>query len=80
MNDVTAAVEVLSVSPYKASVLVNQWIADRGVEKRVPPQMMYNYTTARVRKDKKPLIPITDGKILVQDLAEWFERYAEKNL
>jgi hypothetical protein len=67
-----------SMSPYAATKLVNAWIADLGVDKKLPPQMLYTY----VKKNYIPSVEV-DGKKQVTevDLKTWFEtKYAVKNL
>jgi hypothetical protein len=68
------------VNPYGAHKLVNAWLADRGVDKEIPPQMMYNYTRGQIRKGRKPMIKYDEAtnSIQVTDLAEWFEKYVTK--
>lgn len=66
------------MSAYAAAKIVNEWIKELGVEKVLPPQMIYTYT-------KKGYITSNevDGKRLVEesDLKVWFEKkYAPKNL
>jgi hypothetical protein len=86
----TPAVQVAEgLSPYEAAKVVNKWLADEGHDKKIPQQMLYNYTTARISKGKAPLIKATgtvgeDGKvhakIKLEDLTEWYARYTAKNL
>ena len=72
------------LTPYAAAKIVNEALNKAGVDKVIPPQMMYNYTTARVRKDKKPLIEveIKDEKIFIKSdaLEKWIEKYVAKNV
>lgn len=66
-------------SPYKAAKVVNEWLLEDGVEKVLPPQMFYNYTTARVNKGKDPLIKTDDGKTINEtDLREWYTKYTAR--
>lgn len=68
------------VTPYAASKLVNA-ILDENNIKRIPPQMMYNYTTAKVNAGKNPLIAFTIEKgVEVKDLERWTKKYVEKKL
>lgn len=70
---------VTSVTPYAASVIVNKLLADAGVDKVLPPQMFYNYTTARVRKGKTSFIELdSDNKITLSGLDAWFTKYLAK--
>lgn len=79
--DQNLSIEVLTstVTPYKAAVLVNAVLELQNINP-VPPQMMYNYTTARIAKGKKAFIPVTDGRIMVQDLQEWVTKYIAKKV
>lgn len=61
------------VSPYAASKIVNKWLEEDGVQKKLPPQMFYQYTSA-----KKAYIKVTlneEGKRCVDeaDLRDWYE-------
>jgi len=46
--------------------------------------MFYNYTTARIRAGKNPLIPCTEVKgqtvIKSEDFAQWLDRYIRKQV
>lgn len=61
------------MTPYQGAKLINEWIKDLGVERILPPQMIYTYT-------KKNMIKNTNGKVSEKDLREWFEKYSAKNL
>ena len=65
-------------SPYKAPTLVNGWIKELGVEKELPPQMIYTYT----KKGYIESVTGEDGKRTVTEeaLRTWFTKYANKNL
>ena len=68
-----------TMSPYKAANLVNGWIAEAGIEKKLPPQMIYTY----VKKGYIASVETEDGKKVVTEEAvrTWFnEKYAPKNL
>jgi hypothetical protein len=68
------------VTPYAASQIVNVVLAENEIAP-IPPQMMYNYTTARVRAGKVPLIPIDENnKIETSDLEAWTTKYVEKKM
>lgn len=69
-----------SLTPYAASKVVNKILEDAGVEKVLPPQMFYNYTSARIRSGKNPLIAVDEnGKITEEGLNEWLAKYLVKN-
>jgi hypothetical protein len=69
-------------TPYEASAIVNAWLAQKGVEKTVAPQMLYNYT--RIRDGKAATIPSHEknGKrhVSLTDLSTWFVAYYDKNV
>jgi hypothetical protein len=68
-----------SVTPYAAAKVVNAVLAAAGVDKTIPPQMMYNYTTARLRAGKAPLIACdADGRITREGLEAWLVKYLPK--
>jgi hypothetical protein len=73
-----------AITAYAAAELTNKALEEAGVDKRIPAQMIYNYTTARVRKDKKPLIPTVevDGKVRVEvkGFTKWLQEYVQKNV
>lgn len=70
-----------SVTPYAAAKLVNAALEAAHLSKRIPPQMMYNYTTARVNKGKAPFIQVDEkGLVLVSSLNEWIEKYVAKQV
>jgi hypothetical protein len=84
---------VTSVSPYKASVIVNEALKVAGIlnedgsQKVLPAQMFYNYTRTD-RKNKKgavqkPLIPtiVTQAgrrEITLVTLTAWLDKYITK--
>lgn len=66
-------------TPYAASKIVNAVLEATEVDKVLPPQMFYNYTTARVRKGKSPFIEINDeGRITEDGLMKWTIKYLAK--
>jgi hypothetical protein len=69
----------VTFTPYGASVVANKVLKDRGIEKVLPPQMFYNYTTGRARKGKNTLIPTVEveGQLRITEagLTEWLEKY-----
>jgi 2-keto-3-deoxy-6-phosphogluconate aldolase len=59
------------ITPYAAAKLANAVFAAEGM-KVIPPQMMYNYTTARLNKGKAPYIAFTlEGGVDQEDLNRW---------
>jgi hypothetical protein len=68
-------------TPYAAAKSVNAALEEAGLTKRIPPQMMYNYTSARVAAGKAPFIAWTaeDG-IDREDLERWTTAYVAKQL
>ena len=73
-NSTTAA----AFTPYGAAKFVNQVLTEAGLPS-IPPQMMYNYTTARLNKGKAPLIKCdATGAITQESLLEWLAKYLVK--
>jgi hypothetical protein len=71
------------VTPYAAAKLANAVLAERGIEKTLPPQMFYNYTTGRVNKGKAPLLACgrtEDGQVVVSvdAVIEWAHKYTPR--
>jgi len=68
-------------TPYAAAKYVNTQLTEAGLEKRIPPQMMYNYTSARVAAGKSPFIEWNevDG-VDHTSLEEWTKKYVAKQL
>ena len=78
MTNTTNSVTAAAFTPYDAAKFVNQVLTEAGLPS-VPPQMMYNYTTARINKGKAPLIKCdASGAIKPEDLLEWLAKYLEK--
>ena len=78
MTNTTNSVTAAAFTPYGAAKFVNQVLAEAGLPS-IPPQMMYNYTTARLNKGKAPLIKCdAHGGILPADLEAWLAKYLEK--
>lgn len=70
---------LMSYTPYAAAKIVNGALEEAGLDKRIPPQMMYNYTSARLRAGKNPLIATdADGKITEEGLRTWLVKYLAK--
>jgi len=67
-----------TMSPYKAANLVNGWIAEAGVDKKLPPQMIYTY----VNKGYIASLEVEGKKVVTEEAVRtWFtEKYAPKNL
>lgn len=73
--------EITMHSPYQAAKLINAVLAEANLPS-IPPQMMYNYTTARIKAGKATLIgtTIVDDKVYVTEegLNEWLAKYLAK--
>ena len=68
-----------TMTAYAAAKIVNAALEAAEVEKVLPAQMFYNYTTARLRADKKPLIACDEnGRITEDGLNEWLAKYLVK--
>jgi hypothetical protein len=71
------------MTPYGAAKLINTQLSADGFDKVLPAQMFYNYTSALLKKNKRPMIPSTlneDGsvEITTEDLATWYQKYTTK--
>jgi len=64
-----------TMTPYKAAREVNTQLAELGIEKELPPQMLYTYVTKGYIKSVE-----VDGKkrVTAEALAEWFVSYVTK--
>src|SRR5213076_941986 len=62
---------------YQCGVLVNTWLLEKGINHKIPTQMIYNYMD-NYSKGKNPHIKwIPDGgkkRVMMKDLQEWFSR------
>jgi len=71
------------LSPYQAAQKVNV-ILEAASLPLIPSQMMYNYTSAKVRAGKTPLIPVVekDGRTYItsEALEAWVTKYVAKKL
>lgn len=66
-----------TLSPYQAAGVVNTWLKDLEIEKKLPPQMFYTYTKKAYIKSE-----LVGGKVKVsrEDLRDWFDnKYIPKN-
>ena len=69
-----------NITPYGAAKIVNNEL-DKHSLKRIPPQMMYNYTTARINAKKKPFIEVDEkGLVKIDSLNDWLKKYIEKRI
>ena len=81
MSKSTDTTTTTTITPYQAAKMVNAALESANLSKRIPPQMMYNYTTARVNKGKAPFIQVDEkGLVLVSSLNEWIEKYVAKQV
>jgi len=66
-----------TMTPYAAAKVINETLKQRGIEKKLPPQMFYTY----VGKGYIPSTTTENGKKVVtrEDLLAWFEGYFEKH-
>lgn len=68
----------MNTTPYQAAKIVNAKLSEEGL-KNIPPQMMYNYTSARVNAGKNPFIKFSiENGIDLEDLDRWTEKYIAK--
>lgn len=67
------------LTPYAAAKIVNEQLEKAGVDKKVPPQMLYNYTTGRLNAGKTPLIAFAlETGVDRKDLDKWTKTYVAK--
>lgn len=73
---------------YRATIQINKWFNVLGIDKQLPGPMVFNYTTAKLKENKKPMIPSyreNDGEkdvtyIEFEELVKWFAlKYIPKN-
>ena len=81
-----------AVTPFAFHKVVNEHLEKAGltmidkttgatVTKRIPPQMMYNYTLGRINKGKEPFIKVTEsGLIELEDGMVWLQGYIQRLL
>lgn len=68
------------MTPYAAAKFVNNELDKHNI-KRIPPQMMYNYTKARINAGKTPFIAFDEKNgVDVKSLEEWTKKYVAKKL
>lgn len=78
-NTTTSTQTSEGLTAYKAAKTVNDIYEKNGSDKRIPTQMMYNYTTARINAKKEPFIKVLgNGKIDEDDLHRWMVTYFAK--
>jgi len=66
------------LTPYACAQLANAQLVAVGLPP-IPPQMMYNYTSAKLRAGKKPLIAFDPAKGVERVAFEgWLARYLVK--
>jgi len=66
------------LTPYACSTLANAKFVEVGLPP-IPPQMMYNYTSAKLRAGKKPLIQFDPAQgVLRVDFERWLAQYLIK--
>jgi hypothetical protein len=68
-------------TPYACASVVNEWLKEDGVEKKLPPQMFYQYTSPK--KNYIETVVSEDGKRLVtrEALRTWYEtKYMKKTV
>lgn len=68
------------MTPYAAAKIVNAELKKRGI-KTIPPQMMYNYTSAKLNEGKRCLIKFDlENGVDADDLQRWLKQYIAKKL
>jgi len=68
-------------TPWAAAKVVNARLVEAGLTSKIPPQMMYNYTTGRLNAGKAPLIAYTtEGGMDREAFATWCDAYIAKKV
>lgn len=69
--------EETTYTPYQCAKVINEELANRNIDKVLPPQMFYTYTKKSYIKSSKN----EQNKVVVKhsDLVEWFVKYCAKN-
>lgn len=73
-----------NLSSYQCAKLVNSWLSEEGLDKVIPSQMIYNYTSGQLKKGKTPMIvchkdPETNKvTVTLEDLKVWYTKYSNK--
>lgn len=66
------------LTPYGAWKIANAYITQEGF-KSIPSQMLYNYTSGKLREGKKPLIKYSKEEgVDHEDFARWLSSYILK--
>ena len=67
---------------YEAAAIVTAWLEEKGADKKVPPQMMYNYIKPSKNGTVKiESVEINDVKMIeLGTLNDWFVKYYNKNV
>lgn len=60
-----------TLTPYACAKIVNAELEKLGINKQLPPQMLYTYVS-------KGYIKSTEKKVALEDLQEWFVGYVTK--
>ena len=69
------------LTAYQAAKQVNAALKEIGLSKRIPTQMMYNYTHAKVKDGKRPIIEYTTATgIDEEDFRRWLSLYLDKQM
>jgi hypothetical protein len=67
------------VSPYAAAKIVNGWLATDGVQKKLPPQMLYMYVSkGYIKSVEMPEGSKCKRMVSEDQLATWYAGYMKK--
>jgi hypothetical protein len=71
MSNKSQTQTVQTITGYAAAKLVNHALAEAGVDKKIPPQMIYTYL-------RKGYIKSHNGLVVTESFAEWLQAYVTK--
>jgi hypothetical protein len=68
-------IQIKTYTPYQGHLLVNKLLSDEGIDKKIKPQMIYNY----VRKGTIASVEIEGKKrVTKQSIIDWTRKYIAK--
>lgn len=69
------------VSPYGAAKVINGWLEMDGINKKLPPQMVYSYVSkGYIKSVEMPEGAKCRRMITGDQLKEWYDRYVGKTV
>jgi hypothetical protein len=71
-------VTMTSISPYKCASIVNEWLKADNIDKKLPPQMFYTYTSPEKNYIKATTNAAGKREVKLEDLQKWYDKYSQK--